>query len=149
MTKLRCPHCKRFYALDKGGGIRLHIAPGNTWSCPRVHESDLPNGGDRECSGRRGTNRGSYGPYQVGEMVYTLTRSYGDGRGGCGLLYGIVVKAGPKTWDVLWESDTRARYRQDYEVIQYADASAFGHDAEYETKIRNKLRAAAGLTKEG
>lgn len=87
-----------------------------------------------------------YGPYKVGEMVYTLTRTYGHGKD-CGLLYGIVAKAGPKTWEVVWESGHRRRYRQNSLLIAHADADAFGYDADYQTKIEQRLRTTAGLTK--
>lgn len=93
-----------------------------------------------------------YGPYKVGELVYTLVRTWGSGGGmgfgnDCGLLYGMVTKAGPKTWEVVWESGHRARYRQNSLIIQHTDASDFGGDPEFQAQIESKLRQLADRKK--
>lgn len=46
--KLRCPHCKRFYAINFDGSIRRHTQPAGQQPCKRVHESELPGGGEPE-----------------------------------------------------------------------------------------------------
>lgn len=70
-----------------------------------------------------------------GDMVQTY---------GCGdrpnLLYGLVVKAGSRQFEVLWESDHRTRYMQDSHQVRSFDNVG---DPEFEAQIRGKLEAAA------
>lgn len=46
-----------------------------------------------------------------GEYVYKLVN---EGAGMCGLRIGVVAKAGPRTFEVVWESGQRNRYVQGY-----------------------------------
>jgi hypothetical protein len=55
----------------------------------------------------------SYGPYVVGDFVQTYAQAYVER---AELLYGVVVKAGPRQLEVCWESGHRSRYRQDYHL---------------------------------
>lgn len=78
-----------------------------------------------------------YGPYRRGEIVWTW------GGKPSGILYGIITKAGAKVYEVLWESDSRARYRQDHQVIRHAGPRDFADDTSFEAEIKTKLTKAA------
>jgi len=77
----------------------------------------------------------TYGPYQNDDLVQLMVNT---GRGhGSGLLYGIVYRAGPKTFSILWESDQTSRYEQSYKM----DRAWFGRGMEQlQVEVTEKLR---------
>lgn len=79
------------------------------------------------------SNSDRYGPFFVGELV-TETGWY----------YGIIIKSGPKMYEVLWENGDHSRHRQDYMCIYHQDISRLHpYEAEWAEKCLERLRADA------
>lgn len=76
----------------------------------------------------------NYGPYEDGDLVYTVVN---NGIGG-GILYGKVFRAGKKTFSIMWEAEYVSRYEQTYHMSR-ADFKVEG--ADYKMQIDAALTA--------
>lgn len=82
----------------------------------------------------------TYGPFKKGDIVETF---FDNGLGGA-ILYGIVEHAGPRKYQVCWESGLRNRFDQDYRGTPIADLEPCGHidpegNAAHAAQVRRNL----------